>query len=92
LPHEFLLDVAQGREITLADGSKHAPSFKERMEAATQAAPYYQPKLSSVEQKTEVTMQGVISAKPLTEAEWDELYGSKDDSMGTPGGTTESAD
>lgn len=44
LPHEFLLAVSQGHDI---DG--HRPSFVERLDAAKAAAPYYAPKLSSVE-------------------------------------------
>lgn len=48
LPHEFLLRVMRGEEI---DGS--LPEFKDRMAAAVAAAPYYAPKLSSVDHKGE---------------------------------------
>lgn len=44
LPHEFLLRVARGEVI---DGMP--PEFKDRMAAAVAAAPYYAPKLSSVD-------------------------------------------
>jgi hypothetical protein len=44
LPHEFLLSVSRGEMI-----GGHIPTFKERMDAANAAAPYYAPKLSSVE-------------------------------------------
>lgn len=45
LPHEFLLAVTRGESI-----SEHRPTFEERLEAAKAAAPYYAPKLASVEQ------------------------------------------
>lgn len=44
LPHEFLLAVTRGE---LIDGYK--PSFAERLDAAKASAPFYAPKLSSVE-------------------------------------------
>lgn len=89
MPHEFLLEISQGRIVKLADGSEYAPTFKERLEAAIAAAPYYQPKLSSIEQKTEVTLQGVISAEPLSEDEWESQYGTyQKDSVGTAEGAT----
>jgi hypothetical protein len=46
LPHEFLCSVSQGQVI---DG--HTPTFAERMAAATQAAPYYAPRLQAIDQK-----------------------------------------
>lgn len=44
LPHEFLLAVLRGEVI---DG--HKPTFAERIDAASKAAPYYAAKLASVE-------------------------------------------
>lgn len=44
LPHEFLLAVCQGQTI---DG--HLPDFRERLDAAKAAAPFYAPKLASVD-------------------------------------------
>ncbi len=48
LPHEFLLRVVRGEAI---DGT--VPSFADRLEAAKAAAPYFAPKLSSVDVKSE---------------------------------------
>ncbi len=48
LPHEFLLAVAQGRADVL-DGE--VPSLDQRIDAAKAAAPFYAPKLASVEHK-----------------------------------------
>lgn len=44
LPHEFLLAVTRGETI---DG--HTPTFDERKDAAKAAAPYFAPKLASLE-------------------------------------------
>jgi len=44
LPHEFLLAVSRGEMV-----DDHKPSFEERLDAAKAAAPYYAPKLSSIE-------------------------------------------
>ncbi len=65
LPHEFLARVARGEAI---DG--YQPTFAERQAAASAAAPYFAPKLSTIEQKTEVSFRAVVSAKPLTEEQW----------------------
>ncbi|MCM8734597.1 hypothetical protein M5E06_10365 [Azospirillum sp. A1-3] len=43
LPHEFLCAIAQGLEI---DGEK--PTFEQRIDAAKAAAPFFAPKLASV--------------------------------------------
>lgn len=51
LPHEFLLAVSQGQPV---DG--YVPTFEERMKAALGAAPYYAPKLSSVDMKADVSI------------------------------------
>lgn len=44
LPHEFLLTVVRGEVV---DG--YTPTFAERLEAAKAAAPFFAPKLSSIE-------------------------------------------
>ena len=44
LPHEFLLTVVRGEAV---DG--YTPSFAERLDAAKAAAPFFAPKLSSIE-------------------------------------------
>ena len=46
MPHEFLLAVVRGEAI---DGK--VPTFADRLEAAKAAAPYFAPKLSSVDMK-----------------------------------------
>jgi hypothetical protein len=48
LPHEFLLAVVRGEAI---DGA--VPTFADRLEAAKAAAPYFAPKLSSVDVRAE---------------------------------------
>lgn len=48
LPHEFLLRVARGEKI--GDGPEgHVPTFAERIAAAKEAAPFYAPRLSTVQ-------------------------------------------
>lgn len=69
LPHEFLARVARGEMI---DG--YQPTFKERQEAASAAAPYFAPKLAQIEQKTEVSFRAVVSAKPLSEDDWLKMH------------------
>ena len=57
LPHEFLLAVARGQRITrkVADAAgiiqevEEAYDFDTRLDAAKAAAPYYAPKISTVE-------------------------------------------
>ncbi len=55
LPHEFLLEVARGQPIRHGkdneDGTHnyYTPDFAMRLDAAKAAAPYYAPKLSTVE-------------------------------------------
>lgn len=44
LPHEFLLAVSQGQMV-----DDYKPTFEDRLDAAKAAAPYYAPKLSSVD-------------------------------------------
>ena len=86
LPHEFLLRVVRGEEI---DGT--IPTFEQRVDAAAVAAPYFAPKLASIEQKIEADVIGVISADPISPDQWDEMYGADADRVGTPTGTTEGA-
>lgn len=61
LPHEFLLRVARGgviRETVVRDGvqtvEEREPTLAERMDAAKAAAPFYAPKMASVEMKAKV--------------------------------------
>lgn len=42
---------------------------------AKDAAPYVHPKLSQIEQKSEVTVQKAVSDEPLTPEEWAASYG-----------------
>ena len=57
LPHEFLLAVSQGCVI---DG--HTPTFDQRMTAAPQAAPYYAPKLATLDHKITgtITLEAMV--------------------------------
>jgi len=74
LPHQFLLRVARGEEI---DGYTFTP--KERVYAAIAAAPYFAPRLASVEQKVEAQVHHTISAEPLTPDQWDQTYGESEE-------------
>ena len=55
LPHEFLLMVCRGHEIELTPPGYHGkrqyaiPTLQQRIDAANKAAPYYAPRLSTVE-------------------------------------------
>ena len=44
LPHEFLLRIVRGEKI-----GSHRPTFKERVDAAKAAAPYFQPRIAAQE-------------------------------------------
>lgn len=68
-PLEFLLRVMKGEEIDM-----EFPTLAQRIYAANSVAPYLHAKLVSVEQKTEVQVDNVISAKPLTATEWAQKY------------------
>lgn len=81
LPHEFLLRVARGEPIEHA-GSIIQPNFDYRFAAAQAAAPYFAPKLASVEQKIEETVNHVISGEILTDKEFEDKYATED-SVGT---------
>jgi D-serine deaminase-like pyridoxal phosphate-dependent protein len=50
------------------------PTLAQRIYAANSVAPYLHAKLVSVEQKTEIQVDNVISAKPLTASEWARKY------------------
>ena len=52
----------------------YQPTFKERQEAASAAAPYFAPKLAQIEQKTEVSFRAVVSAQPLSEDDWLQMH------------------
>ena len=49
LPHEFLLAVTRGEPIRDKDGTETKPTMAQRMEAAKAAAPYYAPRMATVE-------------------------------------------
>jgi len=68
-PLEFLLRVMKGEEIDM-----EFPTLAQRIYAANSVAPYLHAKLVSVEQKTEIQVDNVISAKPLTASEWAQKY------------------
>lgn len=68
-PLEFLLRVMKGEEIDM-----EFPTLAQRIYAANSVAPYLHAKLVSVEQKTEIQVDNVISAKPLTATEWAQKY------------------
>jgi hypothetical protein len=70
LPHEFLLRVMRGEDI---DGNQ--PEFKDRMAAAVAAAPYYAPKLSSVDHKGETTHRMVAPLPTgLSQVAWQQQF------------------
>lgn len=94
MPHEFLLRVARGEVIqmnTAAGPVEYRPSFGERVNAAINAAPYFVPRLNAIEAKIEQTQRFEIKSAPLSELEWQQMYGSNN-GLGTAGGTTEGAD
>ena len=68
-PLEFLLRVMKGEEIDM-----EFPTLAQRIYAANSVAPYLHAKLVSVEQKTEIQVDNVISSKPLTATEWAQKY------------------
>lgn len=85
LPHEFLLAVVRGEAI---DGT--VPTFADRLEAAKAAAPYFAPKLSSVDVRAEhrkspaeysdAELYAMIAATPEGQAVIAERDGSDDGS------------
>ena len=85
LPHEFLLNIMRNDELPILW----------RIDCAKAAAPYFAPRLSSIEAKVEAEVQATISSQPLTVEQWEEKYGINPSSVGdlaTTGGTTEGAD
>ena len=70
LPHEFLLKIVRGEDI---DGT--LPSIEQRIHAAIAVAPYFAPKLASIEQKMESNVKAVVSSKPMTSDEWMRRFG-----------------
>jgi hypothetical protein len=48
LPHEVLLNVMRCDYVVI-NGTKYSPTFEQRMQAAVQAAPYFAPRLGSVD-------------------------------------------
>lgn len=79
LPHEFLLRISRGGDV---DGT--IPDFDQRTAAAIAAAPYFAPKLASVEQKHSGEIKNILSSEPLSPDDWDRKY-----SLGTTGRTSE---
>jgi len=88
LPHEFLLKVSQGQPI---DGV--IPDLELRLDAAKAAAPFYAPRLAQIEQKIEGEIKARISAEPMSEEDWDRIYGANSAEtaglLGTTTGATE---
>lgn len=74
LPHQFLLRVMRGE--SLKSGKQTViPSLEQRITAAIAAAPYFAPRLATVEAKTEITHNFVIGSDPLPDKEFREKYG-----------------
>jgi hypothetical protein len=82
LPHEFLLAVSQNRlgdKVLLGytmfgEPQYGIPDLKTRMRAAEAAAPYYAPRLATIEQKIESTVNHVIGTEVLSEEEFESKY------------------
>lgn len=70
LPHEILLAIARGEQPI--DGVV----FKSReiIEAAKAAAPYYAPRLASIEHKVESEVRHIVATTALTDEEWERKY------------------
>lgn len=69
-PHELLRLWANGVAIAGV-----TPTPEMQVSAAIAAAPYYASKLQAIEVKSETTIRSVISASPVTVAEWASRYG-----------------
>ena len=69
-PHELLRLWANGVSIAGV-----TPTPEMQVSAAIAAAPYYASKLQAIEVKQETTIRSVISASPVTVAEWVSRYG-----------------
>lgn len=68
-PHELLRYWANGIEIA---GVLPDPDMQ--VQCAIACAPYYASKLQAIEVKQETTIRSVISASPVTVAEWASRY------------------
>lgn len=68
-PHELLRLWANG--VAIAGVS---PTPEMQVSAAIAAAPYYASKLQAIEVKNETTIRSVISASPITVADWAARY------------------
>ncbi len=73
LPHEYLLTIVQDESEERAV----------RIQAAVAAAPYYAPKLASIEQKSELKFNPVINGQAMTLEEWSKQYNADYDADGT---------
>lgn len=69
-PHELLRLWANGVSIA---GVTPTPDMQ--VSAAIAAAPYYASKLQAIEVKQETTIRSVISASPISVADWASRYG-----------------
>lgn len=81
LPHEILLEIARGeiKEGLIGYNKLGYPIYgpiplQMQLTAAIAAAPYYAPRLASIEQKTESTVNYVINGEPLSDEEFIEKY------------------
>lgn len=81
MPHYFLLRISRNQltdEEKVINDMQHVP-FPIRVQAAKDCAPYFAPKLAQIEQKIESDVQAVVSAAPLTQEQWAEMYERKDE-------------
>lgn len=68
LPHEFLLRVARGESI-----DEHVPEFRDRVDAAKAAAPYFAPRLAAT--AVELTQKSK-TAQEMTDDELEAIIAS----------------
>lgn len=68
-PHELLRYWANG--IAIAGVT---PDAEMQVQCAIASAPYYAPKMQSIESKTETTVRAVIAATPLSSIDWVNRY------------------
>lgn len=82
LPHEFLLAISQDRlgdnvllgYTMFGEPQYGKPCLKTRQRAAEAAAPYYAPRLATIEAKIESQVTHVIGTTILSEAEFESRY------------------